>query len=84
MIWFYYFCFGHGSWGSHYCGSWAKKQYFLEVLANFLQNYWIPIAVTNINKPKTNLMGKKQKKKKKKSKGVWSWEKIWVKLGPML
>ena len=27
----------------------GKKWLFLEVLANFFQNYWIPVIVININ-----------------------------------
>ena len=52
----------------------------LEVLAKFVQNYWIPIKVFNINWIPNILHWKPAKK----SNRLWSWGKIWAKLCPMV
>ena len=53
MFWFCYFCkkivFVLGMAHGDPIIEVGKKWLFLEVLANFFQNYWIPVIVININ-----------------------------------
>ena len=85
MIWFCYLCkkkicFGHGPWGSCFCTSWAKKWYFLGVLAIFLITTGFHLKLLILIES-LNIFHWKPAKKIKV--GV-VLGKIWAKLSPML